>query len=430
VGLLAHIAEISMPEPDTDKLWGRYIDFPVEASQTEAFAFDIIGWVLSKESRPIAVEVTSNGELLRRVPFNFRRPDLAEGFPHVPKADQGGFRTTLSLLGPKADFELQVDAVLRNKSRIAVGTIRGSRCWRLSADPSIARLVSVIVPCCNQAHFLPEAIESVFAQTYPHFEVVVVDDGSQDNIPEVVARYAGVRYVSQENKGLSAARNTGIRKSNGDFLVFLDADDRLLPEALEAGLRHFDERPACAFVSGECRHIASDGAPLPRSPSPCDASDYYRALLRGNCISMPAAVMYRRSVFEFVRGFDTSMSAAEDHDLYLRVARNFPIHCHRAEVAEYRLHGSNMSRDAEVMLRAAVAVLRSQRKHVRERKEYRKAYRAGLRSTREFYGDQVVIDARLHLSERRWRQAISSIAALVRYYQRGLASLARPAFLR
>src|SRR6266496_4166301 len=94
-------------------------------------------------------------------------------------------------------------------------------------------LVSVVIPCYNHAHFLSEAIESVMAQTWQQFEVIVVDDGSVDNTREVALRYSGVRYIRQTNQGLSASRNTGLRHSNGNFLVFLDADDRLRPAALE-----------------------------------------------------------------------------------------------------------------------------------------------------------------------------------------------------
>src|SRR5215217_62523 len=93
-------------------------------------------------------------------------------------------------------------------------------------------LVSVVIPCYNQAHFLKEAIESVLKQSYAHYEIVVVDDGSTDETSEVASSYEGVRLIRQENRGLAEARNTGIKHSEGDFLVFLDADDRLLPEAL------------------------------------------------------------------------------------------------------------------------------------------------------------------------------------------------------
>src|ERR687890_1245755 len=106
----------------------------------------------------------------------------------------------------------------------------------------VAGLVSVVIPCYNQAHFLGEAIESVLAQSYKDFEIIVVDDGSPDNTSEVAARYPGVRCVRQENQGLAGARNTGIRESKGEYLVFLDADDRLLAEALEVGVKNLEAR--------------------------------------------------------------------------------------------------------------------------------------------------------------------------------------------
>src|ERR671910_2125032 len=150
-------------------------------------------------------------------------------------------------------------------------------------------LVSVVIPCYNQAHFLGEAIESVLSQTYPHFEVVVVDDGSPDNTQEVASRYPGVRYIRQENQGLAGARNAGIRRSNGSYLVFLDADDRLLADALEAGLASLKEHPECSFVFGCCQHIATDGSPLASAQTPCACAerDHYLALLRQNYIVAP-----------------------------------------------------------------------------------------------------------------------------------------------
>src|SRR5918995_6377717 len=113
-----------------------------------------------------------------------------------------------------------------------------------------AALVSVVIPCYNQAHFLGEAIVSVLAQSYPRFEIIVVDDGSTDDTPEVAARYPGVRYVYQNNQGVSAARNSGLARSEGEYVVFLDADDRLLPEALETGLKCLKTHSGCAFASG------------------------------------------------------------------------------------------------------------------------------------------------------------------------------------
>src|SRR5215217_7762241 len=122
--------------------------------------------------------------------------------------------------------ELGEAAASSEASASTSGVAEGER------DEAKVPLVTVVIPCYNQAHFLKEAIESVLKQSYAHYEIVVVDDGSTDETSEVASSYEGVRLIRQENRGLAEARNTGIKHSEGDFLVFLDADDRLLPEAL------------------------------------------------------------------------------------------------------------------------------------------------------------------------------------------------------
>src|SRR3712207_1908731 len=164
-------------------------------------------------------------------------------------------------------------------------------------------LVSVVIPCYNQAHFLGEAIESVLAQSYPNVEIIVVDDGSTDATSEVARSYPKVRLVRQENQGLSGARNAGLARSEGEYVVFLDADDRLLPEALETGVEYLEARPECAFVSGPCNRITADGSPLPTRPRLHVGGDHYLTLLQRCYIMPPAAVVYRRAVFESVGCF-------------------------------------------------------------------------------------------------------------------------------
>ena len=100
--------------------------------------------------------------------------------------------------------------------------------------------VSVVIPSYNSAQFLPEAIESVLEQSYPHFEVIVVDDGSTDDTKEVCDRYPKVKYFYQKNQGHATARNTGLRISTGEYIIFLDSDDCLLPEAIEIGVNHLN----------------------------------------------------------------------------------------------------------------------------------------------------------------------------------------------
>jgi glycosyltransferase involved in cell wall biosynthesis len=290
-------------------------------------------------------------------------------------------------------------------------------------------LVSVIIPCYNQAHFLAEAIESVLAQNHPRFEILVVDDGSTDDTSEVAARYPEVRCLRQENRGLAAARNAGLRSSEGEYVVFLDADDRLLPNALEAGLECFEDHRECALVAGHYRLIAADGSLLRQWESQRVNGDHYLALLRGNNIGMHATVMYRRAVLESVRGFDTSLRACEDYDLYFRVARTFPICHHGKLVAEYRQHDANMTRNSGLLLKSAMTVLRAQRMHVKGNNHYKKAYNAGIEYWGRWYGNPLIEEMRVHVREREWRAAIEGMLVLLRYHPRGLPRLL-PARLR
>lgn len=228
-----------------------------------------------------------------------------------------------------------------------------------------APLVSVIIPCYRQAHYLDDAIQSVLAQTYRHFEIIVVNDGSPDNTSEVTARYEGLKCIRQRNLGLSTARNMGLQASAGDYLVFLDADDRLLPGTLKIGVNSLSAAPPeCAFVYGFCELINHDGSPIPTPPRPTITSDHYHALLRENHIWTPGAAMFRRSIFSRVEGFDPALfRGCEDLDLYLRIAKDFPILCHGKMSLQYRKHAASMSRDKFRMARATNDLFY---KHLRE----------------------------------------------------------------
>ena len=166
-----------------------------------------------------------------------------------------------------------------------------------------APLVSVVIPCYNLAHFLRDAIESILAQTYPRIELVVVDDGSMDNTAAVVADYPLARCVRQGNRGVAEARNVGFGATNGEYVLFLDADDRLAPDAVQAHLRCFAEHPEAGFVVGAIEQITGDGSYRGMSHSPVLESDQYKHLLEANHIANTIAVMFRRSVFEALGGF-------------------------------------------------------------------------------------------------------------------------------
>jgi glycosyltransferase involved in cell wall biosynthesis len=254
----------------------------------------------------------------------------------------------------------------------------------MSEDP----LVSVIVPCYNAETFLKEALRSALAQSYPQVEVIVVDDGSTDSSPEIAQRFP-VRYIRQQNRGLSEARNLGIQESKGNYLVFLDADDRLKPRAIETGLRVLELCPDCAIAVGDHVFISADGSYLANSRKVCPPKSHYEALLKSNFIEMISSVLFRRSIFDELGGFDPTLRAAEDYELYLRIARVRSICCHATVVAEYRIHNANTSRDSELMLTTTLQVLKRQVKYIRNDVGRLFPFLEGVRSWRRQYGRQL-----------------------------------------
>jgi glycosyltransferase involved in cell wall biosynthesis len=190
--------------------------------------------------------------------------------------------------------------------------------------------------------------------------VIVVDDGSRDDSVQIASSIAGVRVIPMPNRGPCAARNTGIAAAEGDRLLFSDHDDRLLPDAIEIGLRELEARPDHGFVYGYSAPIDELGDRLPQGPRvPVTAAGYGR-MLEGDVLVPPGCALFRRRFVEAAGGFREGSFPAEDYDLYLRVARIAPVYCHNREVVEYRCHAGNASRQSYRQLRAALAVLEEQ----------------------------------------------------------------------
>lgn len=274
--------------------------------------------------------------------------------------------------------------------------------------------VSIIIPCYGQAQFLPEAIESARAQTHAHIEIVVVDDGSPDDTAAVAQRYAGVRYVRQSNQGLAAARNTGIRESTSPYLVFLDADDRLLPNAVEAGLACFMTHPDSAFVSGGFHFVDQEGRVFGEPVIPSITTDHAVEMLKRNYIGMIATVMFRRDVLASIHAFNASLKVCEDLDLYLRIIRHYPVRCYGSIVAEYRRHTSNVSNNSGLMLRTALHVLRSHRPGINDDRRQHAAYRAGMRFWKEKYGRELMQEVK-RIGWQQPGRAFRNLMTLVRF---------------
>lgn len=278
-------------------------------------------------------------------------------------------------------------------------------------------LVSVVVSCYNHENYLSEAIESVLAQTYPHFEIIVVDDGSTDGSWDVARGFSAVRCIKQDNQGTPAAtRNRGLQESRGEYVVFLDGDDRLLSQALEIGVRHLESHPDCAFAAGRCQSMSSDRKSLTNFPSNAE-TDHYRALLLKNYILTPGSVIFRRAAVDELKGFNPSLEikGSDDYDMYLRIAARWPVYYHDDPVLEYREHDTNLSKNPDRMLKSTVTVLRAQQNFAKRNPDYKKAYNEGMANWREFYGDQVVETVRNNVRDRNWGQAVKGIQVLSQY---------------
>jgi glycosyltransferase involved in cell wall biosynthesis len=283
-------------------------------------------------------------------------------------------------------------------------------------------LVSVIIPCFDQAHFLGDAIDSALAQSYPRIEIVVVDDGSRDNSYEVAARKPGVRRLRQANGGVASARNLGLAEASAAFVVFLDADDRLLPDALRVGMDALLRRPQIAFVAGMCRDIDVDGQPADGRRQPLVTQDHYLKLLLDCYIWSGSSLVYRRSALDAVGAFNESLAAGDDYELYLKLTRRYPVYCHDTVVTDYRRHGSNTTRDASVVLGSQLEVLKGQRSQLRDRRE-RSACRTGMQHTRVEHGGALAEQLAVHWRGGRRGRALRELRTLARRDLRAAAGL-------
>ena len=383
----AQVEAVEAP-PLGRRLRGGFLGVPAAGDEAEARDVLLRGWVLGEEERVLAVELVCEGDVAGRALVDRPREDIPGRHDDLPHAADCGFEHRLNLNACEGAVEIEVRAVLDPVQRVPLATIS------LLLPPADAEeLVSVVIPCFRQAHFLPAAIESVLAQDHHHLEVIVVDDGSPDNVGAIAGRYPGVRCLRRPNGGLAAARNAGLEKARGAFVCFLDADDRLLPEAIERGLEELRGDPEAMMAAGTWVLIGEEGEPLPADP-PQQPPEAYPALLESCFISTPAAVLYRRSLFEEIGGFDPAVSASADYDLYLRTAAEKRVRLHSHPVAEYRRHGANMTRDPELIMGAELRVLERQAARVAGDEELREALDRGLARSRSYHG------ARLELLRR------------------------------
>jgi glycosyltransferase involved in cell wall biosynthesis len=214
--------------------------------------------------------------------------------------------------------------------------------------------VSIVIPTHNHARFVTLAIESALAQTQPASEIIVVDDGSSDDTPSVLAPYAGrITVVRQQKQGVAAARNAGAKLATGDLLGFLDADDVWLPAKLERQVARFVSAPHIGLVHCGLETIDGAGEPLVRSVHGLEGSvaDEFLFFRRPLILGGGSGAVIPRAVFNEVGGFDEQMSTSADWDLYYRIARRYEVGFVPEVLLKYRLHPGNMHGNIRAMER-------------------------------------------------------------------------------
>jgi hypothetical protein len=207
--------------------------------------------------------------------------------------------------------------------------------------------VSVIVPAYNQARYLAAALDSALAQSYRDFELLVVDDGSTDETPALIASYGDrLQAIRQPNQGLAPARNSGIAAARGRWLAFLDSDDRWRPDYLATMMAALAGAPEAVAAFSAWRYIDASGQPMAQSVVPFGGDERRLAdeLTWRNSL-LPSAAVASRTAVERCGRFDPELSACEDWDLWLRLQPLGRLLLVPAPLMEYRTHGENMSDD-------------------------------------------------------------------------------------
>ena len=185
--------------------------------------------------------------------------------------------------------------------------------------------ISVIIPSWNRADRLAAALDSVRAQSLVPHEVIVVDDGSTDNTRELLSRhYPEVRYLYQQNNGVSSARNTGIMAASGDWIALLDSDDRWEPLKLERQQQAIQAQPGYRLCHCDEIWIRNGKRVNPMKKHAKQGGKIFRHCLP-RCVISPSAVMIQREVFADIGLFDENLPACEDYDLWLRICARHPV---------------------------------------------------------------------------------------------------------
>ena len=224
--------------------------------------------------------------------------------------------------------------------------------------------VDIIIPAYNAARFLPAALDSVIAQSFTDWRILLIDDGSTDETAALISSYetrlgARLKYIYQENRGLAAARNVGVRHSSAALLALLDADDLWLPNRLALSVAAFEGEPHVGLSYGFVSRVDTEGVVLDTFAARKKQEEGRIApLIYMRAVDLPCpTVTFRRRCVEEVGLFDETMRATEDRDLWLRIALHYEVKLVPEVIAYYRVSPEAMTTDPERMLKAQLLFL-------------------------------------------------------------------------
>jgi glycosyltransferase involved in cell wall biosynthesis len=218
--------------------------------------------------------------------------------------------------------------------------------------------VSVVIPAYNAMTYLPETLESVLRQTFTDFEVLIVDDGSSDQVVEWASGLVDprVKLIKQENQGAAEARNTGIAHAQGEYVAFLDADDLWEPTKLEKQVRCLEDNPAVGLVNTWTVLIDQLGNPTGRAATLQAEGDVWKQIVLNNFL-VCSSVMVRRCCFESVGVFERNLILCEDWDMWIRIASRYSFAVVKEPLVYYRQHLNNTSKNYQTFLQDSRTVI-------------------------------------------------------------------------